>query len=250
MRVIVSGDEHGRGKFKKIYESLKDDKSIGMFVCEGDYFDPYFSLEKDETCAEIVQNFEDIVKIARSDPRVKLLIGNHDFHYIVNCDKSRYAYFMAETYRRLFVENVDLLNFVVMPNKHTIISHAGITDVWLKERSYELDKINGELPRIIDGEIIGAAFFYDDRDYSGHGESPTQGCTWVRPNGLVSPESWIDGIDTQIVGHTTTQNISYFLREAKQSNDPIKYSPDDKHFFYFADTGDSESYLDITLEDN
>ena len=71
MRVIVSGDEHGRGKFKKIYESLKDDRTIGMFVCEGDYFDPYFSLEKDETCAEIVQNFEDIVKIARSDPRVK-----------------------------------------------------------------------------------------------------------------------------------------------------------------------------------
>lgn len=250
MRVVVSGDEHGRGKFKKIYESLKDDKSIGMFVCEGDYFDPYFSLESDEACADIVQNFEDIIKIARGDSRVKLLIGNHDFHYLVNCDKSRYAYFMAETYYQLFKDNIDLFSFLVMPNKHTIISHAGVSDVWLRERKYKLEDINKELPRIMDGEIIGASFFYDDRDYSCYGESPTQGCTWVRPNGLTTPEAFVDGIDTQIVGHTATQNMYYFLRSVEASDEPIKYSPDGKHIFYFVDTGDAKTYLDVTLEDN
>jgi len=254
MRTVAIGDEHGRGKFKKIYNSLKDDKTIELFVCEGDYFDPYFYLDTDEKRKAIVDNFNDIIAIARSDPRVKLLLGNHDLHYIIDCDKSRYNYHLSATIRKLILDNMDIFNLIVMPNDHTIISHAGVTNVWLNECKIKIEDINGLLNRLKEkDEAAQVRLIYDDRDYSGYGESPIQGCTWVRPNGLMSAESFIDGIKTQIVGHTTTQNIDYFIAtigKSYSSNDPVKVSVgegEDQRDFYFVDTGDEETYLDIDI---
>ena len=103
---IIIGDEHGRGKFCNIYNKLKDDSTIKHFVCVGDYFDPYFCYKED--ASDLLENYNKIIEAARKDSRIILLLGNHDIHYIMNCDNSRFDYFNAGKFEKAFMDNIDL----------------------------------------------------------------------------------------------------------------------------------------------
>ena len=76
-------------------------------------------------------------------------------------------------------------------------------------------------------------------DYSGYGESCSQGCTWVRPNGLIQDPAF----DYQIVGHTQTEHISHFLFETP-SKEPIVVENENGKFV-FVDTGDNFNYYSM-----
>lgn len=238
---IIIGDEHGRGKFCSIYNKLKDDSTIKHFVCVGDYFDPYFCYKED--ASDLLENYNKIIEAARKDSRIILLLGNHDIHYIMNCDDSRLDYFNAEKIRKAFMDNLDLFKLAYKFDNGAVVSHAGITKTWLKDVGLKtVDDINGLLKKFIETQASNgsiSALRYDDSDYSGYGESCSQGCTWVRPNGLIQDSAF----DYQIVGHTQTEHISHFLFETPSKESIVVENENGK--FVFVDTGDNFNYYSM-----
>lgn len=274
MKIVSIGDEHARGKFISIYNKLKDDKSIDYFVCMGDYFDPYRRFHH----SDMYNNFNEICNIARKDKRVILLIGNHDIHYLIQSDRSRYDSYAASMYKNLFISNRDLLHLCFEQGEY-IWSHAGICEQWLDGHDIDSSKIN-EILDIITGQLqenkstvflpskenedisnfVHAkwSLVYDDyHDYSGWGDSNWQSCVWTRPPSLVEemltmPKGNLT-FDKQIVGHTRT-DVPEILEFAKklsgqenlQLGDVCKLTklPYNRELI-LVDTGDNENYLTI-----
>lgn len=244
MKDIIIGDEHARGKFKNIYEKVKDRKDIRYIISVGDYYDPYEAV----TIEDKTTNFMHIVKIARQDPRVKLLLGNHDMHYLINTnEKSRMDIFNSQVISKLFFENLDLFSLVIQLDKDTIVSHAGVSPVWMESNGYtSYESINSALKALVDDSDDGKnedsyfrtreAMHYRESlkyqrylDYSGCGDEEHQPPTWIRPASLIQTEkNW--ECKTQIVGHTRTdapEVKEYFLSPLNVENfDELKFEGD------------------------
>lgn len=74
LKIIAIGDIHGR----KIWEDIvvKNDYDVVVFM--GDYFDSKEGI----SAADQIANFKNILAFKKENPeKVKLLFGNHDFHY-------------------------------------------------------------------------------------------------------------------------------------------------------------------------
>ncbi|MDR2798146.1 MAG: hypothetical protein LBB80_07360, partial [Treponema sp.] len=80
MRLAI-GDIHGRDFWKPCIE---EDFTECYFV--GDYFDSF-----DLPFFKQYRNFKEICKRAREDKRIKLCLGNHDYHYLGNIFGQRYS---------------------------------------------------------------------------------------------------------------------------------------------------------------
>jgi hypothetical protein len=189
---LAIGDIHGK-PFWKHY--LKEDFSA--FYVTGDYFDSHNSRMN---FAKQFKNFAEICKAARADSRLKLCLGNHDYHYL-GVDGECYSGFQDDHYekiRQALETNLDLLNIVYVTEDRFIISHAGVTAWFLQ--SLKLAK----------PEEINGAFFKDRTilKFNGddiYGDDITQSPIWIRPASLgVDP---LDGYN-QIVGHTPVTKIS------------------------------------------
>lgn len=214
MKDIIIGDEHCRGKFVNIYNKIKDDKNIRYIICVGDYFDPY----EDYTLTEKLDNFNAIVSITRNDNRVKLLLGNHDVHYLIPTgEKSRMSYTQTLVFKKVFVDNLDLFQLAVELGD-TIISHAGISPVWMKKWGFtSIKEINDNLVFALNensdkynsdiSKTIRLSLRYYEGDFSGYGDDARQSPTWIRPASLIEQANeWNWKI--QIVGHTRTDASS------------------------------------------
>lgn len=262
MKNIIIGDEHCRGKFKKIYDKISQRTDIDNIVCTGDYFDPY----DEYTIKQQMDNFDAIINIAKNDKRVKLLLGNHDMHYLINTgERSRMSYFDAPRISAAFSNNFDLFNLCFEIDKNTIVSHAGISPAWMK--LYDLssiEDINNLLKYItVKNENIEKykkavnALRFNILDYSGYGDDPRQPITWIRPNALIEQsKEWQYKI--QIVGHTRTDNETskdWFIPRHLISNyDDLRFDGNvetlniigsDKQLI-MVDTGENiDSYLDL-----
>jgi hypothetical protein len=188
MNVIAIGDIHGKSVWEK-FKNLQFDK----FIFIGDYFDS-FDIPPDEQ----VRNFQNITDWAREDDRVELLIGNHDFHYIVNDPLEQYSGFQtkkAALYRHLLEDNKDLLKMAVEIDG-VLYSHAGVTEVWANRFGIKkADDIN-RLPL--------KAFYFEGRDP--YGDDVTQSPIWVRPYSLLT-NYWHP---KQVVGHTRVESLFPF----------------------------------------
>ena len=119
----VIGDIHGKDPKKYIKEGY-----INIFV--GDYFDPYDYIPFEE----MKNNFLYLMDEKMKNPdNIILLYGNHDFHYIIKGEKySRYNNFHANDIKQLFQEFDDLFYGICYNASGRIVSHAGITNLWLK----------------------------------------------------------------------------------------------------------------------
>jgi hypothetical protein len=190
MRYAI-GDVHGR-PFWKHY--IKDDYSVFYFV--GDYFDSF-----DIPFSKQYSNFQEICKAARNDDRIKLCLGNHDYHYLSGVRRQQYSGFQDLNYKKISAvleENIDLMKILYITEDKYIISHAGVT-------SWFLTSIKGADP--ID---INEAFEKDRNilNFNGdniYGDDITQSPIWVRPGSLQS--NAIPGYN-QIVGHTPVREIA------------------------------------------
>lgn len=201
-RIISISDTHGRKEWKEI---VGREEAADVIIFEGDYFDSF-----DIPYAEQSANFQDILEFARKDPRIILLIGNHDFHY---CSWARVAH---EHYSGFQPRNASMINYdlsaaltegllkVAHSEGDVLFTHAGITKTFLERLEIEN---NGGLAQALnagfDEEPMNFKFVLGERmDYSG--DDPANGCLWVRPRSLDADkiEGW-----KQVVGHTRTLNI-------------------------------------------
>ncbi|MDR2471316.1 MAG: metallophosphoesterase [Treponema sp.] len=191
MRYAI-GDVHGR-PFWKNY--IKDKYSEFYFV--GDYFDTHSSMGFSKQLA----NFEAICAAARKDRRIKLCLGNHDYHYLGGVRGEEYSGFQAlhrDTIARALEKNMDLFKILYVTGDGYIISHAGLTATFLLS-------IGGKKP-----EDVNAAFEKDRNvlKFNGrniYGDDVTQSPIWVRPGSL--REDPLPGY-SQIAGHTPVREIT------------------------------------------
>lgn len=150
----IIGDIHGNTCWKQLV--LSD--AINVFV--GDYFSPYKKEYNFEHCKK---NFLEIIRYKQENPRTVLLLGNHDFenwHWLKSpdgcyrldlLDKNREEIF------NLFEEHKDLFSVAYSADNQYLISHAGVSAVWmwrmmcllqtdLQHYQLPLDYINLEYP--------------------------------------------------------------------------------------------------------
>jgi len=185
------GDVHGR-PFWKSY--IKEDFSEFYFT--GDYFD---SITIPFT--EQYSNFEEICEAARADSRIRMCLGNHDYHYMRGVHRQYYSGFQENNRKMIgavLEENIDLLKVVHVTKDKFIISHAGVT-AWF------LDSIGGTKPEDINGAFEKNRNVLNFNGTNIYGDDITQSPIWVRPGSL--QRNPVPGY-SQIAGHTPVRNIT------------------------------------------
>ena len=197
----VIGDVHGKDVKKYIKEGY-----INIFV--GDYFDPYDAIPFEE----MKNNFLYLMDEKMKNPdNIILLYGNHDFHYIVNGERySRYNNMYANDIRQLFQEFDDLFYGICYNASGRIVSHAGITNLWLKCKGIDnyksIDSLVESVNNLwfdIPNRYNNFSFAYNGDLYDYYGTSPQQSPLWVRAQTI----SDLDFDYPQIVGHTRFNDI-------------------------------------------
>jgi hypothetical protein len=217
MRLAI-GDVHGRD-FWKYY--IKEDFTEFYFV--GDYFDSF-----DLPFIRQYRNFRELCERAREDRRIKLCLGNHDYHYLGKVTGQQYSGYQDkhcyEIYQ-ILEQNIDLLKVVYVTEDNYIISHAGVSE-WFMKRMKKAGYTTVE--------DINTAFAGDRNILNFNGRNPfgddvTQSPIWIRPDSLEKQP--VAGYN-QIVGHTPVGAIkTVTLRDKKRKAITITY----------IDTHDTES---------
>lgn len=95
--------------------------------------DPYDSFDK----RECIDNLLDLFEWAENNPRVKLLIGNHDMFPLKgeSYASCRHDWSNKAEIAQIYNEHRHLLNFAYQEN-NAIFTHAGISNKWIE--AYDL----------------------------------------------------------------------------------------------------------------
>lgn len=190
MRVAI-GDIHGRDAYKKF---IKDEYSEIYFL--GDYFDSHEAIP----AVTQIRIFRELVELARTDSRIHLCLGNHDYHYLIRDKNETYSgfqyYSRFDIYEALKAAD-DLFAVVYETPDKFLISHAGVTKTFLAscllEKPTDINERYKQFPDCLVHYRMGDTY----------GNHPMNSPIWVRPQALFS-----DMIDdyTQIVGHSQTRS--------------------------------------------
>jgi hypothetical protein len=192
MRLAI-GDLHGRDYWERV---LDEDFEECYFT--GDYFDSF-----DIPFERQYRNFGRLCAAARGDSRLRLCLGNHDYHYMRGVTGQRYSGFQKKNRAGIaciLEMNIDLLKVLYVTHDNYIISHAGLSRTFM-------DKMKKAGVKTIEG--INGAFLdernilnFDGRDI--YGDDPAQSPIWIRPGSLFADA--VPGY-SQIVGHTEARAI-------------------------------------------
>lgn len=215
-RRLVVGDIHGRwGVFKDIYDKENPDEVIVI----GDYFDSFNIQPLDQKIC-----YENIVALQEKHNSEKhnqfiMLIGNHDMHYLsdymgqhsgYNRETESFAGYMIERdicTNKLIPAFLDKIN-------HTIYSHAGVNNKWLKKwfDGNIIDFVYGAFDTYHYEKFKYHPFEFTYRDGGDwFGSSEYNGPTWIRPEGLLKdPYKDEYGVWDQIFGHTSSKEVKIY----------------------------------------
>jgi hypothetical protein len=211
------GDVHGRKYWKKYL-----DRDFTEFYILGDYFDSF-----NIPFARQYRNFKELCEVARKDPRVKLCLGNHDYHYLSHVFNQQYSGFQEKNFLRIneaLEQNIDLLQILyVTPDKY-LVSHAGLSNTFLeKMKALGVESVDGINDAFVRDRNILA---FDGFDI--YGDDTSQSPIWIRPFSLSSDPA--PGY-SQIVGHTPMREIGAIAAAGIN--------------LVFIDTGDNESIYEF-----
>jgi hypothetical protein len=213
MRLAI-GDIHGRDYWKNHL-----DEDFTEFYFTGDYFD-----SSDVSFLRQLANFRELCETARADPRIKLCLGNHDYHYLGRIFHQEYSGYQHKNKWYIYdilEKNMELLNIVYLTPDRYLISHAGVSATFLRKiGAAAAEGINEAFAK--DRNILT----FDGRNI--YGDDVTQSPIWIRPRSLErDPAAGYH----QIVGHTPVKAIKE--SRVKQDQAEIK--------LVYIDTGDVES---------
>ena len=209
MKTVVFGDIHGRNIWAKIVENNLD---ADRFIFLGDYFTSREGISEEDQ----IKNFTEIVNFANFENaitpgKVILLRGNHDMEALgyswAECSpRFRNKHYHDPEIREWFLDNTQ---WVFIDDEYSIVyAHAGVTNTWMENVGLDdVHNINSLEP----SENFG---FWPCRFSDYYGDSVTQPPTWIRPWGLFGDSF---GKYTYIVGHTTTDNITFTRQESLDS---------------------------------
>lgn len=188
-RIVVLGDIHGNKVWKDIIAKEQPDQVVFL----GDYVSTHENISDEEQ----VENLKEILKYKDDNPETILLRGNHDLQHL--------GYYWAECsgyFPRVAMEMSNLKDEFLAKTQwihvmgNIVLSHAGISKVWLEENFLTLEDINKLGPT----ELFG---FTSSDPSDRFGDSPEQPPTWIRPMALmdVMIPDYI-----QVVGHTPVEH--------------------------------------------
>jgi hypothetical protein len=216
MRLAI-GDIHG----KPFWEHYLDEDFTEYYIL-GDYFDSYGLSFKEEYA-----NFQRLRDAALLDPRLKLCLGNHDYHYLKGIPPNeRYSRYESDHHiaiREVLEDSMDSLSVVYTTPDHYLLSHAGVSCTYMHRAKDKGFATPESLNEAFKQDIRLFAFY----GYNIYGDDPGQGPFWIRPNSLA--QDALPGY-THIVGHTPQ---SAGITESLASDGVTRC--------VFIDTGNSES---------
>ena len=209
MKIAIIGDLHGKNCYKKL---LKDKiESFDKIIFMGDYSDDSWITFTDK---EIVDNLKEVIEFKKKyQNKVELLIGNHDFQYIVGYPTaSRYRETYAKEMHQIFNENEKLFKMIFIANDY-IFTHAGITNGWTNyiKKKYKIEKI--DINNI--EEEINKGYAADKEDcnivsFRRGGWNNFAGPLWADTEDLLE-DAWTNY--NQVVGHNRVKPRSVIKKE-------------------------------------
>ena len=168
IHTLLIPDIHGRIFWKEAIEYYSKEKYPKLvIVFLGDYVDPYDF--EGITRKDAIDNFKEIIKLAKEDNRVHLLIGNHDMHYWYDASyKSRVDHKNYDKIKDLFLKNFTLFNIAyeeTINNKKYLYTHAGVSSFWLRHlqfigklsvqnnKQYRMDQFGNKVKKLSDEQL-------------------------------------------------------------------------------------------------
>lgn len=135
IKCLVIPDVHGRTFWRDAIKRFPKEQHPDLkIIFLGDYMDPYYMIEDiDDNMAFEV--FTEIIDLAKSDDRVQLLLGNHDWHYIHHTDSSRINFDRYDEIKTILIKNFQLFKIcerLTIKDKTFVFSHAGILRGWVQ----------------------------------------------------------------------------------------------------------------------
>lgn len=193
MKTLVLGDIHGHDSWKAIVDKEEYDEVVFL----GDYLDS-FTIKPEV----ISNNLLDIIKFKeKMGDKCHLCYGNHDHSYYYGERCSGYKTNAVPLYMPLLQDmfNEKMLEAVYIQDD-IIMSHAGVSNYWLKEVA-GFDKVEDiTLENILNTNVgLGMLSWNMYKGYDGYGDTISQSPIWIRPYSLLQDK--VDGY-RQIVGHT------------------------------------------------
>ncbi len=204
-KTVVIGDIHGKDLWKAIIDKEKPSRVIFL----GDYV----STHGTESATAQLENLVEILDYKESHDCI-MLRGNHDLQHLgyawAACsqwDPQVYAG-MYELKER-FLRDTQWVYSMRVGNKDFIFSHAGISEVWLRDSlgitlptPGWVDMVNSLPP----SELFG---FIPNNRFDTSGDSVTQSPVWIRPFSLMKcmPRGY-----NQVVGHTPCVKQCFNMR--------------------------------------
>jgi len=139
IHTLLIPDVHGRAFWKEALEKYNKEKYPNLtIVFLGDYVDPYEF--EGVSRQDAIDNFQEIIDIAKSDNRIHLLIGNHDMHYWYDAEyKSRVDERNYNKIKDMFLENFELFNIAyeeTINEKKYLYTHAGVSSFWFQHLQF------------------------------------------------------------------------------------------------------------------
>ena len=201
MKIAVIGDLHGKSCWKKLIEGRFD--NFGKIIFMGDYSDDSWVTFTDE---EIVNNLKDVIEFKKNhNDKVVLLIGNHDFQYIVGYPTaSRYRKSYAKEMHEIFNDNTDIFNYIKQKYDIKDINIDNIYDVVNIVYNNDKDDCNIASYRRGGGSKFAGILWADVGDLSEDawtGYNQVVGHNRVRPGSVIKKDSYAiymaDHFDTE-----------------------------------------------------
>lgn len=149
-KIYIIPDVHGRQFWRPVLQHLDENCEI---VFLGDYLDPY--SHENITPEFALEQFKEIIEIARNNKNVHLLLGNHDLEYMLGryicyCRCNDYDYYEIKD---LFIDNADLFNIawdtILDNSKKFLFSHAGVHTDWIETNKQNFDGYNIYSARVL-----------------------------------------------------------------------------------------------------
>ena len=266
MKILIIPDVHGNwGETVKFIKSHKDE--VEKVVLLGDYVDD-FDVSKHGL--PMITGIKEVCSMARAEPeKFEILLGNHDYQYIVGTMYSGYNPKYKADYVKVFMDNIDLFKIAVELDGW-VFSHAGFSSTWCTKHGINSD-IFGEFEKTRYGigqeewlsmcvstrvnKIFQNAFTSEERrkdldifehfpgvdDYYGSGDTKRASPIWIRPSALLEDMHF----PQQIVGHTEVYFPPMTLKSKRGDKLIVIDSPSHNQYTFFDTENDTMEYFTI-----
>lgn len=212
MKVVCVPDIHGSIHYKKIVNNKELTEQVDKIIFLGDYFDNWTNKWPSQ-----MENFKQIIRFKKKYPeKVCLCWANHDISYYLDERCSGYQYDHAIDIEEVFKAFKNLFEVVYIFD-NWIFSHAGVSNIWLKNCGIKDD------PNKINQLFKEKPNFFRWVGPSGDGDNIEEGPLWIRPKALQL--SAIEGYDF-VIGHTEFKDSPV---EVKNNNSTFLYIDSPKH---------------------